>query len=80
MTATPKKKDPLLKLYYKVHLACRTFLSCGEAVVFWEDASKCTRETLRGRCPSTYTKIAEKMSGRANSQQGLTATCKDLLM
>jgi hypothetical protein len=27
--------------------------------------------------PSTYTRIAEIMSGRANSQQGLVTTCKD---
>ena len=29
--------------------------------------------------PSTYTRIAEIMSGRAISQQGLATTCKDLL-
>jgi hypothetical protein len=28
--------------------------------------------------PSTYARVAEIMSGRANSQQGLAATCKDL--
>jgi hypothetical protein len=27
--------------------------------------------------PSAYTRIAEIMSGRANSQQGLVTTCKD---
>jgi len=29
--------------------------------------------------PSTYTRIAEIMSGRAIFQQGLATTCKDLL-
>jgi hypothetical protein len=27
--------------------------------------------------PSTYTRVAEIMSGRAISQQGLATTCKD---
>ena len=27
--------------------------------------------------PSTYTRVAEIMSGRTVSQQGLAATCKD---
>ena len=30
------------------------------------------------RGPGTYARIAEIKSGRANIQQGLTATCKDL--
>jgi hypothetical protein len=38
-----------------------------------------TRETLRGMGPGAYTKIAEIMSGRAISQQGLVTTCKDRL-
>ncbi|MCP4667584.1 MAG: hypothetical protein GY849_14605 [Deltaproteobacteria bacterium] len=58
---------------------CRTSDPCGEAVVPWEETSECTRETLRGTGPSTYTKIVEIMSGRANFQQGLTTTCKDPL-
>jgi hypothetical protein len=33
----------------------------------------------RGKGPSTYTRIAEIMSGRAIYQQGLATTCKDLL-
>ncbi len=40
-------------------------------VVLQEEASKCTEGTLLGRGPSTYARIAEIMSGRANSQQGL---------
>jgi len=34
--------------------------------------------TRRGMGPSTFTQTAEITSGRANFQQGLTATCKDL--
>jgi len=39
----------------------------------------CTGRTPRGRGPGTYARIAEIMSGRAISQQGLATTCKDLL-
>jgi hypothetical protein len=35
--------------------------------------------TSEVRGPSTYARIAEIMSGKAISQQGLTATCKDPL-
>ena len=38
-----------------------------------------TGGALRGMGPSACTRIAEIKSGRANFQQGLTATCKDLL-
>ena len=34
--------------------------------------------TRRGMGPSVLTQIVEITSGRANFQQGLTATCKDL--
>ena len=48
-----------------------------EAEVFWEETSKCTRRTWRGRGPSNYARIVEITSGRAISQQGLATTCKD---
>jgi hypothetical protein len=51
----------------------------GEAGVFWEEASKSTRRKLRNRGPSTCARIAEIMSGKAISQQGLMTTCKDSL-
>jgi hypothetical protein len=35
------------------------------------------RRTWRGKGPSAYARIAEIMSGRAISQQGLATTCKD---
>ena len=59
-------------------MVCRTTDVYREAVVFWEEASECTRGTPRGRGPSTYARIAEIMSGRAIFQQGLATTCKDL--
>ena len=37
----------------------------------------CNRGARRGMGPVAYTRIAEIMSGRSRSQQGLVATCKD---
>lgn len=37
----------------------------------------CTRGTRRGMGPVAFTRIAEIMSGRSHSQQGLVATCED---
>jgi len=48
-----------------------------EADVLREETGICTGEALRGMGPSACTRIVEIKSGRANSQQGLTATCKD---
>ena len=39
----------------------------------------CTGRTLRGKGPGNYVRIAEITPGRAISQQGLAATCKDPL-
>ena len=39
--------------------------------------SKCIRGTWRGMGPSAYARIAEIISGRAITQQGLVTTCKD---
>jgi hypothetical protein len=60
-------------------LACRAFSPYGEAEVFQEEMGKSTGETPRDRGLSNHARIAEIMSGRANFQQGLTVTCKDLL-
>ena len=49
----------------------------GEAVALWEEASKSTAGVSRGMGPSTYTRIAEIMLGKASFQQGRAATCKD---
>jgi hypothetical protein len=37
----------------------------------------CSQGARRGRGPSAYARVAEIMSGRAISQQGLATTCKD---
>jgi hypothetical protein len=59
-------------------LACRACCYWGEADVLWEETGESTGGTLRGKGPSNHARIAEITSGRANFQQGLTATCKDL--
>jgi hypothetical protein len=76
MTAAPKWNSPL-KLHYGGGIARRTPVSWGEADVLREETSASTEGARRGRGPSAYTRIAEITSGRANSQQGLVATCKD---
>ncbi len=76
MTAA-SKSDSLWKLYCRDNFVCRTCYLWREADVLGEEASKCIRETQRSMGPSTYARIAEIMSGRAVSQQGLVTTCKD---
>ena len=56
---------------------CRTRHLWREAAVASEEMGKCSWRTRRGRGPSTFTKMAEIMSGRSSNQQGLAATCKD---
>jgi hypothetical protein len=77
MTAA-SKINPLLKLHCREFLVCRTSQSYRKANAFREETGKCNGKTLRGKGPSTYVKITEITSGRANSQQGRAATCKDL--
>jgi hypothetical protein len=55
----------------------RTRFPWGEAGVLGEGMDKRSRGARRGMGPSACTRVAEIMSGRAISQQGLTATCKD---
>ena len=57
--------------------ARRTSCMYGEAEVLREETGKCTEEARRGTGPSTSTQIEETTSGRASSQQGHVATCKD---
>ena len=61
----------------RLFLARQTCLVLGEADALREEASKCTAGVSRGKGPSTYTRIAEIMLGRAYFQQGRAATCKD---
>ena len=56
---------------------CRTRYLWREAAVASEEMGKCSWRTRRGRGASTFTKMAEIMSGRPSNQQGLAATCKD---
>jgi hypothetical protein len=57
--------------------ARRTRFPWGETGVLGEATDKSSRGAWRGMGPSTYARVAEITSGRAISQQGLTATCKD---
>lgn len=57
--------------------ARRTRFSWGETGVFGQATDMCSRRGWRGMGPGAYARVAEIMSGRAISQQGLTATCKD---
>ena len=49
----------------------------SETEVLREETGRSTEGMLRGKGPCTYTRIAEIMSGRVVSQQGLATTCKD---
>jgi hypothetical protein len=71
------KLVPSLKLHCGDILTCRTSILVGEAEVLREETGISTEGTLRGKGPSTYTRIMEIMSGRADSQQRLATTCKD---
>ena len=55
----------------------RTSQNLRESDVLQEETGMSTEGTPRGKGPSTYARIAEITSGRANSQQGLATTCKD---
>ena len=57
--------------------ARRTRFPWGETGVLGEVTDKCSRGAWRGMGPSIGARVAEITSGRAISQQGLTATCKD---
>ena len=76
MTAAPRNTSPG-EVATGIVLARRTCCSVGEAAALREETGKSTEEAPRGRGPSTYARITKLMSGRANSQQGLTITCKD---
>ena len=76
MTAA-SKYGSLLKLHRRDISVCRTRFPLREAGVLGEEMGECNRGTRRGMGPSAYARIAEIMSGRAISQQGLATTCKD---
>ncbi len=76
MTAAPINGSPP-KLQCGGSLARRTRFPWGEAGVLGEGMDERSRGARRGMGPSACTRVAEIMSGRAISQQGLAATCKD---
>ena len=53
--------------------------SSGEAVVLWEVTGKCTTEAAGVWVQARRERIAEITPGRSFTQQGLTATCEDLM-
>jgi len=71
------KYGSLWKSHGRENFVCRTRFPWREADVLREETGESTWETRRGMDPSAYTRIAEIMSGRAVSQQGLVTTCKD---
>ena len=76
MTAATKYGSPR-KLPCGDRSARRTRFPWGEAGVLGQGMDKCSRGARRGMGPSTCTRVAEIMSGRAIAQQGLATTCKD---
>ncbi len=76
MTAATKYGSPR-KLPCGDRSARRTRFPWGEAGVLGEGMDTCSRGARRGMGPSTCTRVAEIMSGRAIAQQGLATTCKD---
>ncbi len=78
MTAA-SKYGSLWKLHCRDSFAGRARFPWREADVLGEEMGESIRGTWRGMGPSAYARIAEIMSGRAISQQGLATTCKDLV-
>ena len=78
MTAVPKF-SALWKLHCRDRLTRRTPKGYGEAEVSREETGECTGRAWRGKGLGTYTRTMEITSGRTIFQQGLAATCKDLL-
>ncbi len=76
MTAASINGSPP-KLQCGGSLVRRTRFPWGEAGVLGEGMDKRSRGARRDLGPSASTRIAEIMTGRAVSQQGLAATCKD---
>ena len=51
----------------------------GKADVLWEETGVCTTGAAGVGVQARRERFAERTSGRSYSQQGLTATCEDLL-
>ena len=77
MTAASRSAAPAQELLGGGHPVRRTRFPWGETVVLGEEVDTRNRGARRGMGPSAHARVAEIMSGRAVSQQGLVATCKD---
>jgi len=53
--------------------------NAGKAVVLWEETGKCTMGAAGVRVQARGERFAEQTPGRSFTQQGLTATCEDLM-
>src|SRR5215475_10789884 len=51
----------------------------GKAAVGWEETGRCTTRAAGVEVQARRERCAEITSGRSSSQQGLTATCTDLV-
>ena len=77
MTAAPKSAA-VRKSLYGVFVECRPAFNSGKADASREETSTCTVGTAGVGVQASEEGFAEITSGRSRSQQGLTATCKDL--
>ena len=78
MTAAPKSSTPDGSCFQGTIQRAKLVKPDVRPTLFGKKRDECTGETLRGRGPGECERIAEIKSGRAVSQQGLAATCKDL--
>ena len=77
MTAAPLY-EPVLKSLHGTNAKRRPVQNVGKAEVLWEETGKCTTRAAGVGVQARRKGFAEITSGRSHSQQGLTATCKDL--
>jgi len=78
MTAAPKSSTPDRSCFQGSIQRAELVKPDVRPTLFGKKRDDSTEGTLRGRGPGECERIAEIKSGRAVSQQGLAATCKDL--
>jgi hypothetical protein len=79
MTAA-SKSPPMLKLLKHGYLRVRRPDDVsGKAEVLWEVTGMCTTRAAGVGVLARRERFAEITSGKAEGQQGVTTTCKDLL-
>jgi len=79
MTAA-SKYEPVLKVAARNYAKRRPGHNVGKAEVLWEETGKGTTRAAGVGVQARRERFAEITSGRSFSQQGLTTTCKDLLI